>query len=53
MYQNPFTEEKNSQILSVEQKNFIIALKNDTLRHFFQRKMRAKMNRYGTFFNAF
>jgi truncated hemoglobin YjbI len=26
--------------------------KNDTLWHFFKRKMRAKMNRYGTFFNA-
>jgi hypothetical protein len=33
-------------------KNFIIAVKNYTLWHFFKRKMRAKMNRYGTFFNA-
>jgi hypothetical protein len=32
-------------------KNFIIALKNDTLR-LFSTQMRAKMNRYGTFFNA-
>jgi hypothetical protein len=33
-------------------KNFIIALKNDSLRHFFLTQMRAKMNPYGTFFNA-
>jgi hypothetical protein len=47
-----FTNELHEKCFAarnLRMKNFIIALKNYTLRHFFLTQMHENMNRYGTF----